>query len=96
MISIPVQQNKNNYSAATQIEYWELETINEDSRSLSLPFWYSDSPKTIQHESKEDISLFCNESSDCHISALYSSFFTAKLVSNFAIKPDEDFTLSQF
>jgi hypothetical protein len=44
---------------------------------------------TLQQERKEDISLFCDESSLCHISPLLSS--AATLFSNSALKPDEDF-----
>jgi hypothetical protein len=44
---------------------------------------------TLQQERKEDISLFCDESSLCHISPLLSS--AATLFSNSALnKPDED------
>jgi hypothetical protein len=46
---------------------------------------------TLQHEKKEDNSLFFDEASLCHISPLLSSISAATYFSNSAAKPDEDF-----
>ena len=53
-------------SADVKMQYKGLEILNEESRSL----WFNDSPLTQQHERKEDISLFCYETSLCDISPL--------------------------
>jgi hypothetical protein len=46
---------------------------------------------TLQHEKKEDNSLFVDEASLCHISPLLSSISAATYFSNSAAKPEEDF-----
>jgi hypothetical protein len=45
---------------------------------------------TLQHEKKEDNSLFVDEASLCHISPLLSSISAATYFSNSAAKPEED------
>lgn len=46
---------------------------------------------TLQHEKKEDNSLFVDEASLCHISPLLSSISAATYFSNSAAKPEGDF-----
>ena len=81
------QDHKITGSAHVERQYKGLEILNEDSRSL----WFNDSPMTLQHERKEDISLFFDESSLCHISPIYSSIAAGSIFCDSGVKADGDF-----